>query len=61
MEILDQISDLIRSKHTQIPTLPGIVQKVLDLACSEDATVPELVRVISKDQAIANKLLRLAN
>ena len=61
MEILDRISDLIRSKHTQIPTLPGIVQKVLDLACSEDATVPELVSVISKDQAIANKLLRLAN
>jgi len=61
MEILDQITDLIRSKRTQIPTLPVIVQRVINLACSDDTTVPELGSVISRDQAIANKLLRLAN
>ena len=61
MEIIDRITDLIRSKRTQIPTLPVIVQKVLNLACNDDTTVPDLVSVISKDQAIANKLLRLAN
>ena len=61
MEILDQITDLIRSRRTQIPTLPVIVQKAFNLACSDDTTVPELVSVISRDQAISNKLLRLAN
>jgi len=61
MEILDQITDLIRSKRTQIPTLPVIVQKVINLACSDDTTVSELGSVISRDQAIANKLLRLSN
>ena len=61
MEILDQITDLIRSKRTQVPTLPAIVQKVINLACSDETTVPELGSLISRDQAIANKLLRLAN
>jgi len=61
MEVLDQITDLIRSRRTQIPTLPIIVQKVFSLACSDDTSVPQMVNVISKDQAIANKLLRLAN
>jgi len=61
MGIPDQITDLIRSKHTEIPTLPGIVQKVINLACNDDTTVSELGSVISRDQAISNKLLRLAN
>ena len=61
MQVLDQITDLIRSRRTQIPTLPVIVQKVFNLACSDDTSVPQMVSVISKDQAIANKLLRLAN
>ncbi|NNF98607.1 MAG: HDOD domain-containing protein [Desulfobacteraceae bacterium] len=61
MNITDRISDLIRSKHTQLPTLPVIIQKIMDVVSDEDSSASQLSEVIKKDQAISNKILRLAN
>ncbi len=61
MNISEQIIDLIRNRRTQIPTLPAVVQQVLMLSGDEDATIADLSAVISRDQAVANKTLRLAN
>ncbi|MBE9547236.1 MAG: HDOD domain-containing protein [Proteobacteria bacterium] len=61
MEIHQKITDLIRSKRTQLPTLPVIVTNILKVAGDESASAKDLVDIISKDKAISNKILRLAN
>src|SRR5438128_10469413 len=44
-----------------LPTLPIIAQKVLSLADDDDAGPEKLSAVISSDQALSAKVLRLAN
>jgi len=55
------IIDLIRSKDTQIPTLPFMVDKILSVTSSANTSARDLADSILQDQAIANKTLRLAN
>ena len=45
----------------QIPTLPIISQKILTVVGNENASFKELVRIIEKDQALAIKILKVAN
>lgn len=61
MAIREDIFDIIRNKNTQIPTLPVIVENVLNAAKNERTSAKDLAEFIGKDQAIANKVLRLAN
>lgn len=61
MEIKDRIADIIRSKKTQLPTLPVIVDNILRIANDERTSAKDLSDFVSKDQAIANKILKLAN
>jgi putative nucleotidyltransferase with HDIG domain len=51
--VIDKIEDL--------PPLPLIVQKVLSLTQSENTNTEELAKVISNDQALTAKLLRIVN
>ena len=60
-KIKEKITDLVRNKKTQLPTLPVIVNKVLGVAADEQASTKDLAGFISNDQALANKILRLSN
>jgi HD-like signal output (HDOD) protein len=61
MEINEKITDLVRSKRTELPTLPVVVENILSAAREERASAKDLADFIGKDQAISNKILRLAN
>jgi putative nucleotidyltransferase with HDIG domain len=52
---------LVISKIEDLPPLPLIVQKVLSLTQTENANTDELAKVISNDQALTAKLLRVVN
>ncbi|HAA02938.1 MAG TPA: histidine kinase [Syntrophobacteraceae bacterium] len=61
MGIKERIIDLVRDKRTQLPTLPIILTNILKVASDENASAVDLAAFIGKDQAMANKVLRLAN
>lgn len=61
MKVDQRIQDLIRNRNTQMPTLPVIIEKILSMAHEENTSANTLAEFISKDQAIANKILRLSN
>ena len=61
MSLKKEIIDIIRNKKTQIPTLPQVVDKILDTARDERSSAKDLADIISRDQAISNKILRLVN
>ena len=60
-DVKERVVDLVRNKRTQLPTLPVVAQKILELAQDEDTSARDLEIFIAKDQAIANKVLKLAN
>jgi HD-like signal output (HDOD) protein len=61
MRINQKIQDMILNKNTQLPTLPVIVEKILSMAKEDNVSANDLAEFISRDQAIANKILRLSN
>lgn len=61
MTIRERITDLVRDQKTQIPTLPVVLNNIMKVASSEMASTGDLARFIERDQAMANKVLRLAN
>ena len=44
-----------------LPSLPAIAVQVLDLIQRADINLPEIARLISKDPALAGKILRTVN
>src|SRR5579871_1271336 len=44
-----------------LPTLPAIAVQVLELVRDPEAQIPQLARLISKDPALASKILRTVN
>jgi len=60
-KIKEKITDLVRNKKTQLPTLPVIVNKILGVAADEKTSTKDLAGFIGNDQALANKILRLSN
>src|SRR5262249_34051721 len=44
-----------------LPTIPAVLAKILELSDSVDANGKELIAVVEKDQALTGKMLRLAN
>jgi putative nucleotidyltransferase with HDIG domain len=44
-----------------VPTLPAVLAKILQLCGSIDSNSRELIGIIEKDQALTGKILRLAN
>ena len=61
MDIKEKILNIIRQKNTQLPTLPVIVDNILNIARDERTSAKDLSEFIEKDQAITTKILRLAN
>lgn len=52
---------IIHSKVGNLPTLSTVALKLLELANDDDAPIHDLVRLISHDQAIATRVLKVAN
>ena len=61
MKIKEKITEIVRSKRTQLPTLPVIVNNIMSAARDDKTSAKDLSDFISKDQAISNKILKLAN
>ncbi len=56
-----KIIELIQNAKTDLPTLPVIVHNIFNAAMDDTTSTEDLARIISYDQGITNKLLRLAN
>ncbi|MCD4722497.1 MAG: HDOD domain-containing protein [Desulfobacula sp.] len=61
MEIKTQILKMIQKKDSDLPTLPVVVDRIISVASDEKTTTEELAQVISYDQGMTNKLLKLSN
>src|SRR5579863_1023353 len=55
-----QLLNQIR-KCDGLPTLPSIAVQVVELVRDPRSEIPQLARLISKDPALASKILRTAN
>lgn len=61
MEIKTEILNMIQKKESDLPTLSIVIDRIISVAANEKTTTEELAEVISHDQAMTNKLLKLAN
>lgn len=61
MNKIERNKDKLVKRIKQIPTLPIISQKIMSIVGNENASFKELVQIISKDQALAVKILKVAN
>jgi HD-like signal output (HDOD) protein len=61
MGIKEKITEVVRNKKTQLPTLPEIVNNIMIAARSDRTSAKDLADFIIRDQAISNKILRLSN
>ena len=59
-ELRAEIRSFIMDTRT-LPTLPGIVTKLNTLADNEKSSVQEMARLVSSDQILSARILRLAN
>lgn len=57
----EQAKQLIINKIKNLPTLPDIVHKIVTLVKDENTSARDLCRLISYDQAISLRLLKVAN
>ncbi|MBI3813670.1 MAG: HDOD domain-containing protein, partial [Nitrospinae bacterium] len=56
----DEIRRLVQ-KVKKLPTIPVILESILKLLKDEEASADKLAEIISRDQAIASKVLSIAN
>jgi HD-like signal output (HDOD) protein len=54
-------SDLILQKIKELPPLPLVVQKLIKVMDDERSSADDISRVLSSDQAMATKVLKLVN
>jgi len=60
-EVKSEILKMVQKKESDLPTLPVVVDRIISVASDEKTTTEELAEVISYDQGMTNKLLKLAN
>ena len=58
---IKEARNIVIDKVKSLPTLPDVIHKVLSLVQGEDATAKTLGDLISYDQAISMRLLKVAN
>ncbi|WDP86004.1 MAG: HDOD domain-containing protein [Desulfobacter sp.] len=61
MEVKEKILNMIQKRESDLPTLPTVVDRIISVASDENTTTEKLAEVISYDQGMTNKLLKLAN
>ncbi len=60
-EMSKQQIDKILEMLADLPSLPAVATKVLQVASSEDATAADITRLVSVDQGLASKILGTCN
>jgi putative nucleotidyltransferase with HDIG domain len=53
--------DLIRRKVKDLPPLPRVVRQLMSVVADENSSAADVTRVLSGDQALAAKILKLVN
>ncbi len=61
MDVKAEILKMVQKKESDLPTLPVVVDRIISVASNVKTTTEELAGVISYDQGMTNKLLKLAN
>ncbi|MDA3918154.1 MAG: HDOD domain-containing protein [Deltaproteobacteria bacterium] len=61
MEVKAQILKMIQKKESNLPTLSGVINRIISVASDEKMTTEDLAEIISYDKRISNQLLKLAN
>jgi HD-like signal output (HDOD) protein len=61
MDIKAEILKMVQKKESDLPTLPVVVDRIISVASDPNTTTEELADVISYDQGMTNRLLKLAN
>jgi HD-like signal output (HDOD) protein len=61
MEIKTEILKMVQKRDSDLPTLPVVIDRIISVASDEKTTTEELAEIISYDQGMTNKLLKLAN
>jgi HD-like signal output (HDOD) protein len=61
MEIKERILEMVQKRESHLPTLPAIVNNLIQAASDENTTTEDLAKIISHGIGITNKLLKLAN
>ena len=52
---------MVQKRDSDLPTLPVVIDRIISVASDEKTTTEELAEIISYDQGMTNKLLKLAN
>lgn len=53
--------DNLIQKIEEIPTIPIVSQRIMQISGDDEAPFKDFVKIIEKDQALASKILRVAN
>ena len=53
--------ELILQQLQQLPTLPNVAVRILEVTGREDSSAPEVVSLISSDQSLTSKILQLVH
>lgn len=61
MNLQQKIIRLVQKSDTELPTLPVIVNHVLEATSDDNTSQEDLAEIIKHDPGITNKLLKLAN
>src|SRR6185369_4677320 len=56
----NELKKIIMDTKT-LPTLPGVISKLNSLSDNDKASVQEMARIVSSDQVLSARILRLAN
>src|SRR5664279_5316759 len=56
----NELKKIIMDTKT-LPTLPGVINKLNSLSESDKSTVQEMAKIVSSDQVLSARILRLAN
>ena len=57
----ERLKSQIMQKIEEVPSLPAIVYKVMELVNSEKSSALDFEKVVARDQALAARMLRMAN
>ncbi len=57
----ERLKSQIMQKIEEVPSLPTIIYKVMELVNSDKSSAPDFEKVIAQDQALTARMLRMAN
>ena len=61
IKFVEYLINIIDSEKLEIPALPDIIIKIMKLSQDPDTEISKYVQVVKSDQAIALKIIKLAN